>query len=73
MCFYDWVIMKYAGKNSMRGGFACDIARDKEFPRKGLRSDILKHLTDLNVHADRRVIALFKRMYQDFQKEWIEG
>lgn len=71
MYFYDWVIMKYAGRDSMRGDFAYDIARDKKFPMDGTRNDILTHLTGLNVNADERVIALFKRMYRDFQK-WVE-
>lgn len=73
MYFYDWVIMKYAGKNSMRGDFANDVARDKKFPKCGTKEDILAHLKGLNLNADKRVIDLFKRMYRDFRKEWIEG
>ena len=67
MNFYDWMMVRYAGKDTPRGDLARDMKRDKDFPKDGSRSEILAHLKDKG--AIDECLACFKRCWQDYQGE----
>lgn len=67
MNFYDWMMMRYAGKDTPCGDLARDMKQDKGFPRDGSRSEILVYLKDKG--AIDECLACFKRCWQDYQWE----
>lgn len=67
MNFYEWMMDKYAQKNTPRGDLAGDMARDKSFPKDGSRTDILGHLESRR--AAEACVACFKRCWRDYVRE----
>ena len=67
MTFYEWMLNKYAGKNTPRGDLANDMERDKDFPKYGDRKAILSYLE--YKRAIDECIACFKRCWRDYQRE----
>jgi len=65
--FYDWMIEKYAGKNTARGDMAGDMKRSGDFTRLNDRDMILTYLQGKNSCPE--CVALFKRCWRDYERE----
>ncbi len=66
MTFYDWVVGKYKGKDSMIRDLAGDMEWDRDFPKDGTKADILNYL--YSQHACDGCITAFKRAWTAYRK-----
>ena len=65
--FYDWMIEKYAGKDTVRGDLAEDMKRSDDFAGFNDRDVILTYLQRKN--ACPECVAVFKRCWRDYARE----
>lgn len=66
--FKEWVV-KYKGKDNIRGDFAEDILRDKNFPDTNDKDKILSYVEfQLRHHGNSKAFPTFKRMYDSYLK-----
>ena len=65
MNFYEWMLARYAGKDTPRGDLAEDMKHAGDFPDTSDRAVILNYLD--GKFACDEAIAVFKRAFRDYR------
>ena len=68
--FYEWMLSRYAGKDSPRGDLTGDMKRSGDFPNTCDRAAILNYLD--GKFACDEAIEVFKRAYRDYQRTMVQ-
>lgn len=66
MNFYEWMLTRYAGKDTPRGDLAADMKHAGDFPDTCDRTVILNYLD--GKFACDQAIAVFKRAFRDYRR-----
>ena len=66
MNFYEWMLTRYAGKDTPRGDLVDDMKHAGDFPDTSDRAVILNYL-DCKFACDE-AIKVFKRAFRDYQR-----